>query len=665
MAGLPHSPEGRNPGGNAPGGADPGGHAPDSALRVLVVEDDLIFQKIIQTYLQKSTTVLMSVVLAGSLADGLGLLASEKVDAVLLDLTLPDSEGLETLQRLHDHSPELPVIVLTGLDDDEVAAEAVRRGAQDFIVKGDLNASILSRSVRYAVERQKAEAALRDSESRFRAVVDDQTELVCRYRPDGTLTFVNSAFCRYFAGGGEELVGQSFFSLTELDKEGLGRFEPDLPTHSREQQLHEHETYAVWIQWTDRALFDPRGELVELQSVGRDTTEQKRLEQQLHHSQKMESLGRLAGGVAHDFNNLLTVITACCGLLDNERLAIGLPSHPQVVEIEQAAQRAAALTRQLLAVSRRHATQPVILDLNEVVHQTDALLARLIGERVEISLCLDPQLKPIKADRAQIEQILVNLVVNGRDAMIEGGELRVETANVDAHAPLGVLVVGEKVAETDHWVELLVSDTGTGIDEETQEKIFEPFFTTKEVGRGTGLGLSIVDSMVKQSRGQIFVVSELGRGTTFRIRFPACDEDFPETSEAASVVATAGAERKAVTILLVEDEALVRKVVTSLLEPQGYRVLAAATAEEALALVKENFKILDVILTDIVLPGRNGFELAEMVKKRHPHIRILFMSGYTDTAASDERFLEAGEHFLQKPFTPQELMSKLEVVLQP
>ncbi len=636
----------------------------ESTLRVLVVEDDLIFQKIIETYLRRSTAFRTSVILADRLADALALLAGEAIDVVLLDLTLPDSEGLSTLQRLQTHSPGVPVIVLTGLDDDEVAAEAVRSGAQDFIVKGGLNASILARSVRYAIERHKSETALRTSESRFRAVVDDQTELVCRYLGDGTLTFVNRAFQRYFAPADEELLGHSFFDLTGLDRAQLGRFDAERPTHSREQHL-DGATGPTSIQWTDRALFNPHGVLVEFQSVGRDTTEQRQLEQQLHHSQKMESLGRLAGGVAHDFNNLLTVITACCGLLAEERQSIGLPPHPQVTEIEQAAQRAAALTRQLLAVSRRHAIQPVVLDLNEVVHQTDEMLRRLIGAQVEMTLRLAEDLLPIKADRAQLEQILVNLVVNARDAMLDGGRLTVETLNVTTNAPSGVLSLEEAVPESEEWVELVVSDTGVGMDAETRDKIFEPFFTTKEPGRGTGLGLSIVDSMVKQSRGMVFLLSEPGGGTTFRIRFPACREGLTAAPEAAPALTRRSAERKAITVLLVEDESVVRKVVTSLLEPQGFQVLAEATAEEALVRLEEDFRGIDLLLTDIVLPGQSGFELAEVVRERHPEIGILFMSGYTGTAVSDERILQAGEHFLQKPFTPDELIAKLEALLDP
>jgi signal transduction histidine kinase len=508
-------------------------------LRVLVIEDDRIFQKIIQTYLHQASACRTGVVLAGSLADGLGQLAGEGVDAVLLDLSLPDSDGLETLERFQEGAPEVPVIVLTGLDDEEVAAEAVRRGAQDFLVKSDLNASILTRSVRYAIERTRSEAALRESE------------------------------------------------------------------------------------------------------------------QQLYHSQKMETLGRLAGGVAHDFNNLLTVIIACCEMLAAEREAAGRAPHLQVVEIGKAAERAAALTRQLLAVSRRHVAQPAVLDLNRVVRQTEEMLRRLIGEQVTLAVRLANDLWPIRADRAQLEQILVNLVVNARDAMPGGGRLTIATAAVREAAAGG----------EERSCELVVSDTGVGMDRETREKVFEPFFTTKEAGRGTGLGLSIVDSLVKQSRGAISIESVPGHGTSFRIRFPATDEALDETHATAAADALA-AGRRCGSILLVEDEALVRDVVISLLEPQGYRVLGAGSAGEAMThLENGRSETFDVVLTDVVLPDRNGFQLAAEVRARFPGVRILFMSGYTDSSV-DEKWLEAGTHFLQKPFSADQLLSKLDEVLR-
>ncbi len=637
-------------------------HPDDSTISVLVIEDDLVFQRIIQDYLRHPSVGGIRVTLADRLKTGLVELGPESIDAVLLDLTLPDSEGLETLHRLQEYAPWVPVIVLTGLDDDAIAAEAVRRGAQDFIVKTDLNPALLARSIRYAIERSKAEVALRESERRFRAVVEDQTELVCRFLPDGRLTFVNDAFCRFFGRDSEHLLGRSFLPVTGDDQPPTAAFfaaaDPRHPTRSREQHLVPPLGEPSWIQWTDRALFDGDGRLAEFQSVGRDITEQKKLERQLFQAQKMETLGQLAGGLAHDFNNLLTVITGCCGLLLLEEERAGMVPNPRILEIEKAAHRAASLTQQLLAVSRRHVAHPVVLDLNQVIWQTEEMLHRLLGERVEVSVSPEPALGRIKADRSQIEQILVNLVVNARDAMPEGGKLSIATAAVAAGEPHP----GESTQHRGPWAELAVTDTGVGMDADTQERIFEPFFSTKDVGRGTGLGLSIVYSLVKQSDGLILVESELGRGTRIRIHFPITEDPQPPIEEPFADRA-APPHQGSGTILLVEDEEIVRSMVQSLLEPQGYTVLPAASAEEAMELLDAAGDEPDAMLTDIVLPGRSGLQLADEVKERFPGIRILFMSGYADTAAHHEGWVASARNFLQKPFSPNELLIKLGEVL--
>ncbi|MCP4662740.1 MAG: response regulator [bacterium] len=643
---------------HAPARESPGG----SAISVLVIEDDLVFQRIIQDYLRHPSVGGIRVTLADRLKAGLDQLDPETVDAVLLDLTLPDSEGLDTLRRIEEYAPWVPVIVLTGLDDDAVAAEAVRRGAQDFIVKTDLNPALLARSIRYAIERSKAEAALRDSESRFRAVVEDQTELVCRFLPNGRLTFVNRAFCRFFGRDPEHLLGRSFLPVTGDDQAPTATFfasaDPRQPTRSREQHLVPPVGDPSWIQWTDRALFDGEGRLVEFQSVGRDITEQKKLERQLFQAQKMENLGQLAGGLAHDFNNLLTVITGCCGLLLLEEEQAGIPPNPRIFEIEKAAHRAASLTQQLLAVSRRHVARPVVLDLNQVVWHTEEMLRRLLGERVEVSVSPEPGLGRVKADRSQIEQILVNLVVNARDAMPEGGKLTIATAAVTAEEPHP----GESPTHRGPWAELAVTDTGVGMGPDLRERIFEPFFTTKAVGRGTGLGLSIVYSLVKQSDGLILVESEPDRGTTIRIRFPITGEPQPSFEEPLADRA-ARPLRGSGTILLVEDESTVRAMVQSLLEPQGYTVLPAGSAEEAMEVLADAGHDLDAMLTDIVLPGQSGLQLADEVKARFPGIRILYMSGYADTATDHEGWVASERNFLQKPFSPNELLIKLSEVL--
>lgn len=618
-----------------------------------MVEDDLVFQQIIQAFLNHPSMVGTRATMAGNLATAIDRL-TPSTDAVLLDLTLPDSHDLDTLHRLREHAPTLPIIILTGLDDDEVAAEAVRRGAQDFIVKTDLTPTLLSRSIRYAIERAKSEAALRASESRFRAVVDDQTELVCRFRPDFTITFVNRAFCRHFDRPESDLLGASFLRLTQADEDRTRHFfavlTRDEPTGAREQCLAA-EGHTQWIQWTDRALFGRDGRLVEFQSVGRDTTEQKELEQQLYQSQKMEMLGQLAGGVAHDFNNLLTVITACCGLLLLETEEQGTEPSPEVLEIEKAAARAASLTQQLLAVSRRHVAQPVVMDLNGIVEQTEEMLRRLIGEQVEVRVRLGEDLGFIKADQAQIEQILVNLVVNARDAMPKGGRLTISTSSWTSQAG------GPGAAR--RWTELTVRDTGIGMSRPTLERIFEPFFTTKKVGEGTGLGLSIVESLVKQGHGQTQVESEAGKGCTFRVRFPVVDGEPKKAPDPDPVEAPMSGSGS---ILLVEDDASVRSVIRELLAPKGFDVQPAASAEEASDLF-DDLERCDLVITDVVLPGRNGFDLARELRGKMPDVPLLFISGYTDAPMPSENLVTA-ENFLQKPFSANELLGRVHFLLR-
>jgi len=387
--------------------------------------------------------------------------------------------------------------------------------------------------------------------------------------------------------------------------------------------------------------------------VFKDATERRALEEQLLHAQKMEAIGRLAGGVAHDFNNVLTVILSCADLLASDIA----PDNPEVEEIRQAARRAAGLTRQLLAFSRRQILEPRVLDLNEVLGNLEKMIRRIVGEDIDVRVSLAPDLGSVRADPGQIEQVVMNLVVNARDAMPRGGKLVLETANVDLDASWAREHVG---VSPGRYVMLAVRDTGVGMDAGTRARIFEPFFTTKERGKGTGLGLSTVHGIVKQSGGEIDVCSELGRGTTFHIYLPRVDEP-PEKPRARR--ATGDLVRGTETILLVEDEASLLAVVKRQLDGLGYRVLEAASGEEALEIAREHTPI-HALITDMVLPGIHGLDLANAVRALHPGIRVLCMSGYTDRTLGEQAFQEEGGAFLQKPFTPTALATKLRELLE-
>jgi two-component system, cell cycle sensor histidine kinase and response regulator CckA len=512
-------------------------------MHVLLIEDNEDDACLIREMLLETPKARVELEWVSQLEMGIARLAHGTIDLVLLDLSLPDSHGLETVDKVQTQAPNVPIVVLTGLDDEALADQAVRWGAQDYLVKGQLDRSYLTRAIRYAMERKQAERALLQSEAKLR------------------------------------------------------------------------------------------------------------------HSQKMEGIGQLAGGIAHDFNNLLTVINSYSDMLlgdigfEKPFLRNGLD------QIKEAGHRAASLTRQLLAFSRQQVLEPKILDLNESVSNMAKLLRRLIGEDIALTLCPHPALGRVKADPGQVEQIIMNLAVNARDAMPRGGQLTIETMNVEldsasarAHQPV----------KAGSYVVLAVSDTGCGMDKEVQARIFEPFFTTKEPGKGTGLGLATVYGIVTQSGGNIWVSSELGRGTTFNIYLPRVEGEAERLGVSpVPDAALQGSE----TILLVEDEEMVRALTEAILERYGYTVLVARNVQDALRFAQERPAGIHLLLTDTIMPGMNGPELAEQVLSIQHSAKVLYMSGYTDKALISMAARNSETAFLQKPFTPRSLAHKVREVL--
>ncbi len=391
--------------------------------------------------------------------------------------------------------------------------------------------------------------------------------------------------------------------------------------------------------------------------VARRTVERRSLEDQLIQSQKMEAVGRLAGGVAHDFNNLLTVILGYTEML-RDRVGRDSTAIEYSDEIRCAAERASSLTNQLLAFSRRQVAVPRVVDLNTIVQGIDRMLRRIIGEDIQLVARLSPGIPAVKVDPSHIDQVIMNLAVNSRDAMPEGGTLTIETAEVDLTAEYADRHIG---VEAGHYVLLAVSDTGTGMDAATRARVFEPFFTTKEIGKGTGLGLSIVYGIVKQNGGEILVYSEPGRGTAFKIYLPA-------VMESAEAVVREGEDSTPVpsteTILLVEDEPQVRSLTRTMLARLGYRVLEAESGDEALRIASGHEGPLDLLLTDVVMPRMGGTDLARHVQSTRPGVRVLYMSGYTDNGVIDQGMLTADTPFIQKPFTSAALSRKVREVLR-
>jgi PAS domain S-box-containing protein len=477
------------------------------------------------------------------------------------------------------------------------------------------------------------------------------------------LVFVNPALCQILGYSADELLAfrtQQIFDLVyPEDRAALAAW---LEARFQQQPAGERFEYRVvrpdgTIRWlmsfANLIEYDGAPALL---STSADITEQRKLEQQFHQSQKMEAIGRLAGGIAHDFNNILTVVIGNCAfILDDLSLA---PSLRQDVEqIQRAAERAARLTRQLLAFSRQQVMQPEIVDVNSVVMGVERLLNRLIGEDIELVTILEPHLGRVRADPGQLEQVILNLAINGRDAMPAGGKLTIETANVyldAAYARQHVDIVSGP------YVLLAVSDTGNGMDAATQAHIYEPFFTTKENEQGTGLGLATVHGIVKQSGGHIWVYSEPGRGASFKIYLPEVKQAAGVQPATAAVPPARGSD----TLLLVEDEMTVRLITSRILREQGYSVLEARNGQEALQLAAAYPEPIDLLLTDVIMPGGlSGRQLAEELTLLRPGLKVLYVSGYTHNVIVHHGVLEAGTAFLQKPFTPDNLNRKIREVL--
>jgi signal transduction histidine kinase/DNA-binding response OmpR family regulator len=598
------------------------------ALKVLVVDDDAQMLRSITDILRLRG---YAALIAGTGREALDIAHQMTgVPAVaLVDLQLPDMDGIELIKRLREITALTEVVILTGNASVDSAVRALRESSNDYLVK-PVQPDHLIGTIERAGERSQrrcAEAAMHESQGRLRLIFDHVSDALFIADDAGRIIDANPAAC---ALGCQSLETMQTLSMADV-----------LPENSVNVLDIRSDAFAPGV----------------LVHTVRDLTRQRKLEDQLLQAQKMEAVGQLAGGIAHDFNNLLTVIMSYSSMLLMD-MEPDSAIRGDVQEISHAAARAAALTRQLLAFSRKQVMQLRAVNVNEVVTDVERMLRRLIGEDITLTAHLEPNLAHINGDPGQLEQVLINLAVNARDAMPDGGALTITTGNAELSDDYSDRHLG---AGPGKYVMLAVTDTGSGMTREVQQRLFEPFYTTKGPGKGTGLGLATVHGIVKQSGGDIYVYSEVGHGTTFKVYFP-------RLTAAAELIATAEEHvaivpRGTETILLAEDDEALRALGERVLIAFGYTVLVARTGAEALRIVAEHVGPIDLIATDVVMPEMNGSQLVAKVLKARPGIRVLFMSGYTDDEVVRRGVIDGQAAFLQKPFTPDLLANKVRHVL--
>jgi two-component system, cell cycle sensor histidine kinase and response regulator CckA len=647
--------------------SDSSGQAVSPVLRILFLEDNPQDVELCIQELKKTGTDLTVDTVDNEEAFA-ACLQSRVYDLILSDYRIPGWSGAEAFKLLKRSGKHIPFILVTGTLGEEAAVELIKEGVAEYVLKDRLVRLPL------AVGRALHEKAARDehtrtvealarSEARLRRLVESSIIGIGIGTLDGKLIDGNDAFLKVIGFSREEILSGTLrwdeltppeyrdidqLAVEHLRKNGVA------PPWEKEFIRKDGSRVAVLIGVVTLAV---EGDL-EAVSFVVDISERKQLERQLRQAQKMEAVGQLAGGIAHDFNNLLGVIIGYSEIFE-ERLGPHHPLLPKAEQIKKAGLRAASLTRQLLAFSRKQVLDPKVLGLNAVVADTLKMLQRLIGEDIELITIQEPELGLVKADQGQIEQVIMNLAVNARDAMPKGGRLTIVTGN----AELDETYARQHPAATPgSYVMLSVGDTGCGMDPETQTHIFEPFFTTKELGKGTGLGLATVYGVVKQSGGYVWVYSEVGRGSTFKIYLPRVGEGVTATRPS-----TADHEnlRGWETVLLVEDAQPLRELARELLEDSGYTVLEAKGGAEAIEIAQQHQGAIHLLMTDVVMPGMDGPKVAECVSRICTGIKVLYASGYTDDAIVHHGVLDSGVALLQKPFTRESLTRKVREALGP
>jgi two-component system cell cycle sensor histidine kinase/response regulator CckA len=637
-------------------------------LNVLLIDDREDTYLVTQELLSEISRQQVRLTWAGSYEAGWEALRSGDHDVCLLDYRLGERSGLDLLRQAVGSGCPSPIIFITGEGGHAVDVEAMKAGAADYLVKGRLDGFLLERSIRYAIERKRAAEEVRESEERFRALVENNRDAILLLTGEGIITYASHSIARLLSCDVQDVLGAGVFDLThpaDLDlarhlfQECLRRPGESIPVEFRcgtgdgswrsiegvyVNRLEEPAVRAVIANWQD--VTDRR----------RAEEALLRSEDQLRQSQKMEAVGRLAGGVAHHFNNLLTVINGYSEVLLS-RAAAEDPSRAPLEAVREAGQRAAQLTRQILDFS--HAVVPgrQMLDLREVVARMERSLRELAGERVEVTIAPPARLGRVKANPEHMQQVITNLAANACEAMPQGGQLAIEVRDVSLDE---VYASSHPGVQPGPYVLLAVRDTGCGMDSVTVAHIFEPFFTTKEPTLSSGLGLSTVYGIVERSGGHVDVQSQPGKGTTMRVYLPRVTETGQLLHAARPRVPLA---RGSETVLLVEDEPAVRRFVRGVLQASGYTLLEASEGEEALSLCEQHQGPIHLLLTDVIMPGMNGGELGKRFSAARPQGKVVYTSGFTDEGLVEAGILQEGAPFLQKPFSVESLAHKVREVL--
>ncbi|MBI5075342.1 MAG: response regulator [Nitrospirae bacterium] len=620
-------------------------------FKILLIEDNPGDTDLIEEMLT-AAKVSFELTRVDRLSDGIEQIQSEDYSVILLDLGLPDSQGLETLTKLNKNGPKAPIIVLTGLADETIGTQAVKDGAQDYLIKGQIDHKLLSRAIKHAIERAKLEF---EREQYFK-FFQTSTDLMCIADPNGSFIKTNPSCSETLGYTEAELVSKPFIEFVHPDDkqatldEMARQLRIGYSLNFENRYVHKDGSLR-WLSW--RAIYNKDDGIT--YATARDITERRSLENQLRHAQKLEGIGQLAGGIAHDFNNVLNAVVGYAGLLQMQMDAAD-PLRKYVDEIASAGMRGAALTQQILAFSRKQVLDMKPANLNEIIKGIEKMLHRLVREDISIEISLFGKDLIVLADASQIDQILINLATNARDAMPSGGRLNISTEFFVMHDDYVVMHGYGKAGE---YALLRVSDTGCGMDADTLSRIFEPFFTTKEVGKGTGLGLAVVHGLVKQHNGFINVYSEVGNGTVFKIFLPLTKYAEEETEEKPVAGITVGTE----TILIAEDDAPLRRLSSVVMRNAGYTVIEAVDGEDALRKFIDNREKIGLVILDGIMPKKNGREVYDEIHRIGPDMKAIFMSGYAEEIFTHGGIPDKGVVFISKPVKPDDLLRKVREVL--